>query len=45
MNQLKHRKANKNMTYNQKFKIKWNNTYLQSIGYFEPIISLKKLFN
>ena len=41
---LKRRKVNKDMSIAQKIKVKWQNEYLQRIGYFEPVISLRKLF-
>lgn len=44
MSQLKRKKSNKNMSFSEKFKIKWYNEFLKRIGYFTPIISLKKLF-
>jgi len=45
MKQLKRKKKTKEMSSNEQFKINWQNKYLESIGYFVPIISLKKLFN
>jgi len=42
---LKAKRCTKNMSFNEKFKVKWYNEFLKTIGYFEPIISLNKLFN
>jgi len=41
---LKRKKVLKGMSFSQEFKVRWTNEWLKSIGYFEPIISLKKLF-
>jgi len=41
---LKHLRVKKEMSFNEKFKIRWNEKFRKTIGYYEPIISLKKLF-
>jgi len=45
MKTLKHLRIKKGMSFNQQFKTKWNEQFRKDIGYYEPIISIKKLFN
>lgn len=41
---LKHLRIKKEMSFNKQFTLKWKEQFRKSIGYYEPIISLKKLF-
>lgn len=41
---LKHLKIKGNMSFKEKFLIKWSEEFRKRISYYEPIISLK-LFN
>lgn len=42
---IRHLKCNKEMTFNEQFKQKWKEQIRISLGVYEPIINLKKLFN
>lgn len=41
---LKHLRIKKEMSFNEQFQIKWREQFRKDIGYYELIISLKKLF-
>ena len=41
---LKHLRIKKGMTFNEQFTLKWKEQFRKDIGYYEPIISLNKLF-
>lgn len=43
-NTLKHLHVKKRMSFNEQFKVKWNEQHRKSIGYYEPIPNLKPLF-
>jgi len=44
MKSLKHLRCTKEMNFKEQFKTKWNESYRKSIGYYEPIFNLAKLF-
>jgi len=44
MTSLKHLRCTKKMSFNEQFKLKWNEQFRKNIGYYEPIINLSKLF-
>jgi len=41
---VKHLCVKKGMSFNEQLKTKWREQFRKSIGYYEPIISLDKLF-
>ncbi|MHA1292214.1 MAG: hypothetical protein ACTSQJ_06050 [Promethearchaeota archaeon] len=41
---MKHLRVQKEMSFNQQFQTKWREAWRKRIGYYEKVISLKKLF-
>lgn len=41
---MKHLRVQKGMSFNKQFQIKWREAWRKSIGYYEKVISLKRLF-
>ena len=41
---MKHLKIKKGMSFKEQFLTKWREAWRKSIGYYEKVISLKKLF-
>lgn len=44
MKSIRHLVCSKSMDFKQQFKIKWREQYRKSIGVYEPIIDISKLF-
>ena len=41
---LKHLRIKKGMSFKEQFQTKWREQFRKDIGYYEPIVSIKKLF-
>ena len=44
MGNIRHLKCNEEMTFKEQFLTKWREAYRKSIGVYEPLINISKLF-